>query len=45
MKLLDRVQVQIDRIDHELQVQLVRIGQIQHELDELRENFRKLREH
>jgi len=43
VKLLDRVQVHIDRIDHELQVQLKRMAQIQREVDELRESFRKLR--
>jgi hypothetical protein len=43
-KLLDLVQTQIDRIDHELDVQLQRMAQIQREVDELRSNFKKLAE-
>jgi hypothetical protein len=41
-KLLGLVQTQIDRIDHELGVQMTRMAQIQREVDELRANFKKL---
>jgi hypothetical protein len=41
-RLLDLVQTQIDRIDHELDLQLRRMSQIQREVDELRSNFKKL---
>jgi Collagen triple helix repeat (20 copies) len=36
------VQVQIDRIDHELQIQMTRMGQIQAQVDELRSNLERL---
>jgi len=41
-KLLDVVQVQIDRIDHELQLQMTRMAQIQADVDQLRANLKKL---
>jgi hypothetical protein len=41
-KLLALVQVQIDRIDHELAIQMTRMAQLQREIDELRANFRRL---
>jgi hypothetical protein len=40
--LLDLVQVQIDRIDHELDIQMKRMAQIQSELDQLRRNLKEL---
>jgi hypothetical protein len=43
-KLLDIVQVQIGRIDHELQIQMTRMAQIQAEVDQLRANLRRLSE-
>jgi len=33
---------QIDRINHELDIQLTRMGQIQRQVDELREKVRNL---
>jgi hypothetical protein len=41
-KLLDVVQVQISRIDHELQIQMTRMAQIQAEVDHLRANLKRL---
>jgi hypothetical protein len=41
-KLFGVVQVQIDRIDHELRIQMTRMGQIQAEIDHLRANFKRL---
>jgi len=41
-KLLDVVQVQIGRIDRELQIQMTRMSQIQAEVDHLRANLKKL---
>jgi hypothetical protein len=41
-KLLEVVQVQIDRIDHQLSIQLTRMAQLQREVDELRANFKRL---
>jgi len=41
-KLLDVVEVQINRIDHELQIQMTRMAQIQAEVDHLRANLKKL---
>jgi len=43
-KLLDVVQVQINRIDHELHVQMTRMAQIQSEVDQLRGNLKRLAE-
>jgi len=36
------VQVQISRIDNELQIQMTRMAQIQAEVDQLRANLKKL---
>jgi hypothetical protein len=36
------VQVQIDRIDRELQIQMTRTAQIQAEIDQLRANLKRL---
>jgi hypothetical protein len=36
------VQVQINRIDHELQIQMTRMAQIQAEFDHLRANLKRL---
>jgi hypothetical protein len=41
-QLLDVVQVQISRIDRELQIQMTRMSQIQAEVDHLRVNLKKL---
>ncbi len=41
-KLFGVVQVQIERIDHELRIQMTRMGQIQAEVDLLRGNLRRL---
>jgi hypothetical protein len=41
-KLLRVVQVQIDRIDHELQIQMTRMAQIQADVDQLRANLKRL---
>jgi Collagen triple helix repeat (20 copies) len=41
-KLLDVVQVQISRIDHELRIQMTRMAQIQAEVDQLRANLKRL---
>jgi len=41
-KLLEVVQVQINRIDRELHVQMVRMSQIQADVDGLRANLKKL---
>lgn len=41
-KLFGLVQIQIDRIDRELQIQMTRMAQIQAEIDQLRANLRRL---
>jgi len=41
-KLLDVVQVQISRIDHELHIQMTRMAQIQADVDQLRANLKRL---
>ncbi len=41
-KLLDIVQVQINRIDRELHIQMTRMAQIQAEVDQLRANLKRL---
>jgi len=41
-KLIKVVQVQIDRIDRELQIQMTRMAQIQADVDQLRANLKKL---
>jgi len=41
-KLLDVVQVQINRIDEELKIQMTRMAQIQAEVDLLRANLKRL---
>jgi hypothetical protein len=41
-KLLQVVQVQIDRIDRELQIQMTRMAQLQADVDQLRANLKRL---
>jgi hypothetical protein len=42
MKLFGVVQLQIDRIDRELHIQMTRMAQIQAEIDQLRANLKRL---